>query len=72
MSLATSKRVGESVESAVIQAVPELTPVADRDAHVDAEVVTTIDPWADLPTVTPHGENIARPATDGGEDGGRS
>ena len=51
MSLARSKRIGESVEGAVIQAVPELDPVADRDAHVDAEVVETIDPRPDLPTV---------------------
>lgn len=51
MSLARSKRIGESVEGAVIQAVPELTPVSARDAHVDARVETTIDPSERVPTV---------------------
>ena len=51
MSLARSKRIGESVEAVVIQRIDELAPESSRDAHVDATVETTIDASAALPTV---------------------
>jgi len=51
VSLAASKRAGESAEAAVIQRVPELAPAAGRDDHLDARPEVAIEPRPELPTV---------------------